>query len=82
MTKVIDDLDKEILRGLPLKAGPLASISGIFRSFQNRISYSSFYDRIRDLESKGLIKTNKQRHCVVLEVTGEGLMEAQVPKEA
>jgi hypothetical protein len=70
---MIDNVDREILG---LCASPV-SIYGISKQLQNKRAYSNVHNRVKDLEKLGLLKIDKQRHWVFVEITEKGQMEAQ-----
>ena len=67
----LDDLDRKILAEVGKRVRP-ASISEILRPFRDQRAYSSLWERIRSMESQGLLRTSKQRHYVLVELTEEG----------
>ena len=69
---MIDKIDLEILKEVA-RLPHEASISEIIKPFRDKRSWNALYKRLRDLEVQGLLKTSKQRHCVFVEITEEGL---------
>jgi len=73
---MLDKLDKEILKEVA-RLPHQASISEIERSFKGKRAHSSLYERIKGLAALDLIRTDKQKHYVFVEITEKGQMEAQ-----
>jgi len=76
----LDQLDKDILREVA-RLPHAASISEIERSFKGKRAHSSLYERIKGLAAQDLIKTDKQKHYVFVEITEKGQMIAQSEKD-
>jgi DNA-binding PadR family transcriptional regulator len=76
---VIDDIDRKILRLARERLLPV-SISDLTRPLRASLRLCNIYNRVHDLEAQGLLKTNKQRHYVLVEITEKGQIEAQLPK--